>query len=81
VGDLLLDAHRDRIIRAYLSGFAVLYTILVGFGVVFTQPDIAQTPVRRQILALNAMGGGEDVALTDQDTAARRRSAIGCNSV
>jgi len=77
MGDLLLDAYSDRIIGACLAAVAVRQAIPVSVSVILAQANAAQTPILRQVLALEAVRGREDVAVADQDTAAGCGSTIG----
>jgi len=77
MGDLLLDAHSDRIIGACHAAVAVRQTIPVSIGVVLAQANAAQAPGRRKVLTLDAVCGSEDVAVADQDAAAGCGSSIG----
>jgi len=77
MGDLLLDAHSDRIIGACHATVAVRQAIRVSVGVVLAQANAAQTPGRRKILALDAVRGCEDVAVADEDAAAGGGPAVG----
>lgn len=80
MGDLLFDTHGDGRVGAHHGVFIVRQAIPLGIGVVFAEANAGQAPTGRQILALNAVRGRENVASADQNAAARRRSTVGCKT-